>query len=277
MNWIFARLALRGSRSKYRKILSTEEAVFPAMEDLVESSAAYAPGTLLDDGEWFVVPHASKEPFALDIFDPNYETPDWDVLDKSEFSKIDFLFVKSGGVLFFQNISKAKLASRKRVWEMGEEYRFQSEAKEIVIQDCPDAIYSQKDDALYFRRLESVTGIFKDIGQLYKEATIGETQQFLQSDFIQLKNDYSAVSVKTANRKRIALAAKTLSALKEEERSNIYAYIVDYCPGLKTQEGAFSIGSEEELKLLLFGIEQRFYTTPVGGEKRIANSVIVLR
>ena len=30
------------------------------------------------------------------------------------------------------------------------------------------------------------------------------------------------------------------------------------------------------MKKLLFGIEQRFYTTPVGGEKRIANSVIPL-
>ena len=30
------------------------------------------------------------------------------------------------------------------------------------------------------------------------------------------------------------------------------------------------------MKKLLFGIEQRFYTTPVGGEKRIANSVILL-
>ena len=31
-----------------------------------------------------------------------------------------------------------------------------------------------------------------------------------------------------------------------------------------------------ELKMLLYGIEQRFYTTPVGGEKRLANSVITL-
>ena len=31
-----------------------------------------------------------------------------------------------------------------------------------------------------------------------------------------------------------------------------------------------------DMKKLLFGIEQRFYTTPVGGEKRIANSVILL-
>ena len=36
----------------------------------------------------------------------------------------------------------------------------------------------------------------------------------------------------------------------------------------------FAVNSEDELKLLLYGIEQRFYTTLVGGERRIANSVI---
>jgi len=43
---------------------------------------------------------------------------------------------------------------------------------------------------------------------------------------------------------------------------------------LKVSENSFEVGSENELKMLLYGIEQRFYTTPVGGEKRLANSVI---
>jgi hypothetical protein len=37
---------------------------------------------------------------------------------------------------------------------------------------------------------------------------------------------------------------------------------------------SFEVGTEDELKMLLYGIEQRFYTTIVGGEKRIANSVV---
>lgn len=38
----------------------------------------------------------------------------------------------------------------------------------------------------------------------------------------------------------------------------------------------FNIGDEEELKLLLWGIEQRFYTTVVGNKRRAANSIISL-
>ena len=75
---------------------------------------------------------------------------------------------------------------------------------------------------LYFRRLESITGIFRGIDQLYKEATDEETTQFLSSGFIQLKDEYSASKVKTANRKRIALAQKTLADLDDDSRNNIF-------------------------------------------------------
>ena len=41
-------------------------------------------------------------------------------------------------------------------------------------------------------------------------------------------------------------------------------------------KNSFIVKSNEDLSLVLYGIGQRFYTTPVGGEKRIANSVIKL-
>ena len=76
------------------------------------------------------------------------------------------------------------------------------------------------------------------------------------------------------NRKRIALALETLKGFKQEEKKKVFSYVAQYCPNLSFSNGSFSISSEEELKLLCFGIEQRFFTTPVGGEKRLANSII---
>ena len=70
------------------------------------------------------------------------------------------------------------------------------------------------------------------------------------------------------------MAQKTLNELNDDEKRGIFNYIGEYCPGLIASENSFEIGSEEELKLLLYGIEQRFYTTIVGNEKRIANSVL---
>ena len=145
-----------------------------------------------------------------------------------------------------------------------------------MINDLPDAIFVPAENRLYFRKLQSITSIFKGIDQLYREATDEEVDSFLDSDFRSLQGDYCTASVKTANRKRIALAKKTLDEMDEADKNRIFDYIGDYCPELKTDKEMFKIGTEDEMKMLLFGIEQRFYTTLVGGEKRLANSVIAL-
>lgn len=265
---------MREHSNKYRKMLSTEEIVYPSLSELVESSFDYAAGATLENGEWFKIVNASQQPYAIDLMAQNFDTLDFDSLLRADFPKIDFLFVKNENTVFFQNVNKSKLVSKKRIGSFGEAFKYENNSEEIIINEYPDAVYCGENDTLYFRKLETITGIFKGIVNLYREATDNETEQFLQSNFIILKNDYGTSNVKTANRKRIALALKTLSELNSEEKSNIFSYIGEYCPDLKTEDNAFSVSSEDELKMVLFGIEQRFYTTLIGGEKRIANSVI---
>lgn len=274
MNIIYAKLRQR-EKNKYRKIVSTSETIYRDIDTASASTYSYTPGASLEEGEWFFIKNVSEKEYAIDLLNFTFESIDMDSLKRKDFTKLDFVFIKSGDTLFFQNISKSKLLSKKRIGSFGEEFKYESDCNDIIINDLPDAIYHKEDDILYFRRLESITSIFKGVDQIYREATQNETEEFLKNDFIQLKSDYSANSVKTANRKRIALATKTLSQLKDNDRKNVFAYIGEYCPDLKVGDNAFEISTEDELKMLLFGIEQRFYTTPVGCEKRIANSVIV--
>ena len=264
-------------KNKYRKMVSTDEMIYPSVTDIVNSCSQYAPGAVLEDGEWFYIDNARSQTYAVSLLDHDFESVDFDSLERKEFSKIDFLFVYSDKNIFFQNISKTRLVAKKSIMCLGENYEYKSNQQEIVINDLPDAIYVSSEDRLYFRRLEAVTSIFKGIDQLYREATNEEVDAFLKSDFISLQNEYGVSSVKTANRKRIALAKKTLEELSPTDQKRIFDYIGEYCPDLKTDRESFEVGTEDEMKLLLFGIEQRFYTTPVGGEKRLANSVIPLQ
>jgi hypothetical protein len=58
------------------------------------------------------------------------------------------------------------------------------------------------------------------------------------------------------------------------------SYIHSYCETklkFDAENKKFEIKSDEELKYLLYGIEQRFYTTHIGNEKRLANSVQKLK
>lgn len=275
MKNICVKLSQRENK-KYRKMLSSEEMIFPEFDPENASTSPYTPGATLQDDDWFCITNAKGQEYSIDLLSEAVSTADMDSLTRAEFGKIDYLFVIDDRFIFFQNVSKSKLVSQKRIVHFGEGFIYKTDCAEIVIRDLPDAIYDKNADNLYFRKLESITGIFRGIDLLYREATQEETDSFLSNDFISLKDDYSGSKVKTANRKRIALAAKTLSELDESERKNIFKYIGDYCPKLKVSENSFEVGSENDLKMLLYGIEQRFYTTPVGGEQRIANSVITL-
>lgn len=264
-------------KNKYRKLVSTDEMIYPSITDVINSCSPYAPGAVLEDGEWFYIDNAKSQAYALGVLNHDFESVDFDSLERKDFGKIDFLFVYAEKNVFFQNISKTRLVAKKTVLCLGENYEYKNNQQQIIINNLPDAIYVSVEDRLYFRRLESITSIFKGIDQLYREATDEEIDSFLKNDFISLQNEYGVTNVKTANRKRIALAKKTLEELSEADRKRIFTYIGEYCPDLKTDKESFEVGNEDEMKMLLFGIEQRFYTTPVGGEKRLANSVIPLQ
>ena len=99
---------------------------------------------------------------------------------------------------------------------------------------------------------------------------------FLSESFISLSEEYGVDQVSKPNRKRVTLAMETLATLSAAERADMLLYINDYCRakvGFDEDAGTFLINNDDELKLLLYGIEQRFYTTTFGHEKRLANSV----
>lgn len=229
------------------------------------------------NGEWFKISEFSEKDFSIEITQKDYETVDYDSLQKAEYSQVDYLFAKIDDNLFFQNISKSKLVKKKGILGFGEGYRYERETAILFINEYPDAIYIPAEDALYFQRLEPIASIFGGISELYREATEHEVEEFLQNDFIDLTDGFESSKVKVANRKRIAMAMDTLSKMHDDDKKQIFAYICDYCPDIVTPEQKFKVGSEENLKMVLFGIEQRFYTTLVGGEKRIANSVVPLQ
>lgn len=277
MNQVYVKIRLRGKANKYRKLLSTDENLYCLPDGLIESSCPYTPGATLETGEWFKISDFSEKDFSIEITQKDYETVDYDSLQKAEYSQVDYLFAKIDDNLFFQNISKSKLVKKKGILGFGEGYRYERETAVLFINEYPDAIYIPTEDALYFQRLEPIASIFGGISELYREATEHEVEEFLQNDFIDLTDGFESSKVKVANRKRIAMAMDTLSKMHDDDKKQIFVYICDYCPDIVTPEQKFRVGSEENLKMVLFGIEQRFYTTLVGGEKRIANSVVPLQ
>jgi hypothetical protein len=272
MNHLIAKIKLRGNAPKYKKVLSDAN-IFILPNDLA-GHVQYNPDHNLDEDSWFGIEQFSTHAFYLDFLRNPFNSAEYDALDTIDVDKLDFLCsYQNGNEYYFQNITKPQLLSRKML-HLGDAFRYEENSKTIVINSIADAIYLRNQDILYFKRLPTISGIFKGIDMLYREATEGETNTFLQSIFIQVDENFSTEKVGIANRRRIAMALDTLNSFEEEQKGTVMEYIRSYCPDLEYQNDAFTIKSDDELKKLLYGIEQRYYTTPIGNEKRCANSII---
>ncbi len=275
MNHLLAKK--KGRNADYVKIMSDVD-VFELPNDL-DHPRMYDSDYSLDDDEWFGIRDFSEKEYCLEILINDFVSAEYDQIRNQEYDNLKFLcFYQDDGYFFFQKLTPSQTV-KKKWFKISEEPALMADDPIIIIKSIADAIYSVNDDTLFFKRLQSITTIFKGIGDLYREATQEDTEEFLENDFINLTDDYDASSVKTANRKRIAMAMDTFNNFNEVDRGHIFNYIKEYCTDLtySDEERNFEIGSEENLKKLLYGIEQRYYTTPLGGEKRLANSITALQ
>lgn len=271
MNHLIAKIKLRGNAPKYKKMISGET-LFEIPCDL-EGHVQYSADHKLDEDSWFGIDEFSTKGYCLDFLKNTFNSAEYDILNKADVDKLDFLCsYQNNNEYYFQKITKSKLI-KKKVIHLGDAFKYKENDKMITINTIPDAIYLKDKDILYFKQLPCISSIFKGIDVLYREATQAETINFLQSEFIKLDEDFSEEKVGKANRHRIAMALDTLNTLEAEQRKTVTDYIKYYCQGLECDDDKFKIKSDDELKQLLYGIEQRYYTTPIGNEKRCANSI----
>lgn len=257
-------------KQKMFRIIETETNVYD-IGQLNLNGVDYNPATLIEDSELYKLTNFSNSSFTLDFLQNDLDSVNHDQISKADLKKLSFICTVQDNLYFFQIINSSFFISKK--WFSIEELTLETEKPIITINPFADAIYDKVNDILYFKKLTAAQKIFKGMDQLYRAATDGETQTFLSNDFLDVNVDFVANKVTVPNRKRIALVNETLNRFTEDEKQAIYDYTNQY--GHVTYEnGKFKIESDDDLKFVLWGIEQRFYTTQIGGERRVANSII---
>lgn len=270
---VLAKVKGRSKKSIFK--LLSDETLFDELVVTDDACVGYAPDHNLDEDSWFKIDNFSQQPYCLEVLKTDFDSKDYDDLPKAKFKDIAQLYAVQGDNFYFQKITPSLFVTKKMI-AFGEVAELESTEKRLVVNQVADAVYYKAQDKLVFKSLATISSIFKGIDELYKEATKEEVEKFLEEDFIELADGYDTSKVSKPNRKRIALAMDTLAALPVEERDQMYSYIHSYCEQKLTfdkDNSKFEINSDDELKYLLYGIEQRFYTTPLGHEKRLANSV----
>lgn len=269
-------LAKKGGRNGAYVKLMSDNNIFHLPEDL-DNPHVYDNDHKLDDDEWFAITDFSNSEYSIDFINTDFNSAEYNQIKNDDYTNLKFLCsYQDDNFYFFQKITSSQTITKK--WFKMSNEPVLSEDPIIIIKPYSDAIYDKAQDTLYFKNLTAITTVFPEIGNLYKEATDADTEEFLNNDFISLTNNYDVLKVKTANRKRIAMAMDTLSKYTAVEKNQIFEYIKEYCTELdfSEEQGHFEIGTEDNLKHLLYGIEQRYFTTPLGNEKRLANSITTL-
>lgn len=242
----------------------------PDFSDCIE----YTPTHKLDDDEWFFIQSFKSKNFTNEFIDIEVINPaDFNQLNAGGFSKAKYICVEEDGLRYFQKLVQSNFI-HKKMFNINTA-SFIENGNIITINKIPDAVYNVDDDILLFKDLARIGSLFKNIDSLYREATDTEVSNFLQNDLISI-DGANEFKVGIPNRKRIALAMEKLEEFSDTDKIVIKDYIISYFPNIPHENDKFIISSDVELKHFIYGVEQRFYTTLIGNEHRVASSVINL-
>ena len=271
MNYLIAKVNDR--KEKYRTVIA-DNTVFYSLPINLKNHYEYTPAYKLEDDEWYSVSNFSKKDFCIELIKDKFDTTPYKPLTKADPCNVTYLCAfQDDTVYYFQRVFKHSVLERKKILILGDEIAVKETHKQIVLSDNADAIYIIEEDTLYFRKLETIAPIFVGIEVLYREATKEEVADFLEQEFIHTDEEYSVEKVGKVNRQRIAIAIENFNKLNKKQKEVIFQYTNKYYPQLNFDGTAFTIKTEEDMKYLLYGLEQRYYTTPATNEKRVANSV----
>lgn len=274
MNYILAAIP---RKQQHYKVWSGDIPIFEDTKFNIDHYVEYNTDHRLDEECWFKIEAFSTKDFCLSFIKEEFDSKKSALLDKKLFDKIKYICAiqDNQSIFCFQKITSS-LFLNKKFLSFGDRAELKVLENSFAIKEEPDAIYFKDKDILIFKNLPTISSIFKGIDELYKEATDEDTKNFLQQSFITTENfDYQNVS--KPNRKRIAMAINTLGTFDDDMKRELIRYINDYCDELlefDEQNASFKISTDAQLKSLLYGIEQRFYTTRIGSKKRLANSIV---
>lgn len=273
----------KGKRGSFYKVLS-DQTTFEDIPDF-SNSREYDDEYKLEEDEWFVVEQFSLQTYCIDFVKNNFVATNYSFMPKEKYEKIDFIVSvqNEGNDLVFQKITpsfiyeKQKTLSWEHITAPTDQAVLSNQNNVLVIKEGADCYYIRDADKLYYRSLNAITSIFDGINVLYREATNQEVEEFLEMDMINVAAGFSKDDVKTANRRRIKEASERYHSFSPEQKAKIPSYISKYCPHIYDEATSkFNVNDENNLTDLLNVLNQRYYTTEIDDEKRLANSVTKL-
>lgn len=270
MNYLMAKT--RGRRNGTYVVMTQEDAIYDVPE--FARTRAYVDDYKLEDDEWFVIDNFSQQDYCLDLLTTEFDNTAYSNLPRNGYPHLAYLFAVQDNMFCFQKIVVSTVLNKKLLdFRIDQEPTILNCDYTVVLNKEADGYYNKATDKFYFKKLSDVTSIFTGISELYNEATDADTSGFMGLDILNIAEGYSVADVKTANRRRIKAAMDRYNNFDEDQKAQISGYLSQYIDDVPFVDGKFNISGEEDLTKILNCLNQRYYTTEIDGEKRLANSV----
>lgn len=270
MDFLFVKT--KGRQGTFRKVLSNQTVYSDISE--FDDKRPYNDELNLRDGQWFVLEQFSQKDYAPALVTEVFNSAVWSQISRADYDKIDYIVSvqNDGNLLIFQNVTTRLIYKRQSLLSLDEQPSLINKDYTLIINTNADAYYVRDIDSLFFKRLSNITSIFPGINELYNEATDAEVDSLFRLSMLHVNPNFTRDKVKTANRRKIREALDMYNNYTAEQKIQLPTYLQKYCADLiyDEQEGKFEISTEKTLSLLLNGLCQRYYTTEISNEKKVA-------
>ena len=227
-------------------------------------------------GQWFK--YSLDKNSVPSIFSNEIDSVNLNSLVRNQYKNIEIIAYYHNSHFYIQNVTTGSYLSKKWFAWDGDVVKYQERDDIIFINPMPNCIYSLTDKTVYFMDISKAYSLFKFLKIAYKEATREETERMLSSDIIEAHNfTYDKVGVQ--NRKRIKSVIDIYESYDTAKKNSLKIYISNSI-GNRLQYNMhtkkFKIETDNQLRLLLFGIQKRFYKALFETETKVATSVAKL-
>ncbi len=232
-------------------------------------------------GQWFYVENSEVLECSYPMLNQSFDVVDLISITSNQFSGhgIDFIAYFDNERYYIQKITKGSFLKKKWLSLNGNVVKYSENDDVVYINPIPNCIYESKSHRVYFMDIAKAYSVFPFLKLDYKEATKHDIEQILQSDMIRIEGGFKADDVGLTNRKRIASILTKFNDYDKADKESLRKYIREKTGGeLPFNEGdnKFVIVNDSQLRLFLYGVQQRFYQPPLENEVQVATATTKL-
>lgn len=230
--------------------------------------------------QWFRIENLSNTEYFNELFGNPIEAGELTTINVNQLDDIKYFSYYTENKFYIQRMLIGCYIKKASFWSIGDKIQFANDNKMVTINPIPDGVYDLTTDTLYFQELNRLYNIFSNIKEEYVQGTSDSIHDFLSNDIISLEDDFSEDKVSLSNRKRIFEVAKVYNTYSDNQKEELKTYICKISNGnleYNEHEKKFNINNDIDLRLLLFGIQMRFYKQPLNDEVQVATSTTSIR